>query len=67
MFSDSTKENVTGRLTIPDFSPDIVRLMLEYIYVGKFTAEMEHRSEELLRIADKVMPGVYFVMFFSSF
>lgn len=39
---------------ITDFSHKVVRLMLEYIYVGDLTKDFEEYADDLLRIADKV-------------
>lgn len=48
-------ENTNSKTTITDFSYKVVQLMLEYIYVGKFTTEVEECVDDLLRIADKVI------------
>lgn len=40
--------------------------MLEYIYVGEFTTEMEECVDDLLRIADKVIKFIRNILIMLS-
>jgi len=54
MFQHPTSENQTNKVDIVDLSPNAVKLMLEFIYSGKFDENIE-TAMELLPAADKYL------------
>ena len=52
MFSSGMLESTQNVVKIDDFSDDIVKGMLDYIYTGQ-TGSLPENASELLRIADK--------------
>ena len=53
MFEHNMRENFQGLVHVPDFSVDVVRDMVHFIYSG-IAPNLEKHSLELFAIADKV-------------
>ena len=54
MFQHQMTENQSNKVDIKDLTPNGVKLMLEFIYSGKFDENVE-TAMELLPAADKYM------------
>ena len=54
MFQHQMAENQSNKVDIKDLTPNGVKLMLEFIYSGKFDENVE-TAMELLPAADKYM------------
>lgn len=57
LFTADLEEAKTGKVEITDFDPDVIRIMLEFIYKGEvFNASEKFgtHAEDLIKAADKV-------------